>query len=139
VPSYIEENLDGRTFRAVLVEAGVQFVRANDLGLRGAPDPVWIPRVGRDGLVIVTSDVRTRYRPAEKRALVASRARVICLPQSRAATHTMLARNFVNAQGVLARFIARHQAPWLVTLNLPVNREDISKGVHGRLRPVQLE
>lgn len=135
---FLDENLDGKTFRSVLTWAGVPFLGASDRGLRGQPDALWTPMVSAEGLVIVTSDVRTRFQPAEKAALVVSRARVIYLTQSRSSTHTMLAQNFVNAQPAIRRFISRNEAPWLATLNLPVKLEDIAKGVPGSLRPQRL-
>ena len=50
-------------------------MRCRDLKLGGLPDEDWIPQVSGRDLVIVTADVRTRYRPAEKQAIVAAKAR----------------------------------------------------------------
>src|SRR5690606_39532980 len=63
---FLDENLDGKTFRSVLTWAGVPFLGASDRGLRGQPDALWIPMVSAEGLEIVTSDVRTRFQPDRK-------------------------------------------------------------------------
>lgn len=116
---YIDENLDGQAFVGVLLSSGVRVIRCRDLGFGGTEDAAWIPEVSKMGLVIVTADVRTRYRPVEKQALIAAQARVIHLKLGSRATHAELALNFVSTLKDIERFINRSPAPWLVTLSRP--------------------
>src|SRR5690606_38725434 len=116
---YIDENLDGETFVGILLSAEVPIIRCRDLGFGGIEDAIWIPQVTERGLVIVTADVRTRYRPAEERALIAAQARAIHLKLGNRATHSELARNRVNTLRDIERFIKRNPAPWVATLSRP--------------------
>lgn len=115
---YIDENLDGAAYVGVLEAAGIRVGRCRDLGYRGVPDAIWIPDVTRLGYVIVTADDRTRYRPAEKRALVSTGARVI-VQKLRNRTHRDLADNFAASYASIERFVRRHPGPWVATLSMP--------------------
>lgn len=132
---YLDENLDGHTFVSVLLAARVAVVRCRDLRLGGLPDEVWIPQVSEMDLVIVTADVRTRYRFAEKQAIVAAKARVIHLRLGKRATHANLAHNFVNTLPDIVRFVKRSQRPWIVTLARPATP---NAGERGRLNKIEL-
>lgn len=114
---YVDENLDGR-FAEVLVAGGVDVVRCKELGLRAVPDAIWIPRVTRLGLIIVTGDRLIRYRAMEREALRSSRSRVLFIRVGNA-KHDDLGRIFVDSLSVVQRFVERHSAPWLVTLGRP--------------------
>jgi|SRR5690606_27735915 len=114
---YVDENLDGR-FADVLEAGGVDVVRCRELNLRAVPDAVWIPRVTRLGLIIVTGDRLIRYRTVEREALRASRSRVLFIRVGDA-RHDELGRIFVDSHSIVQRFAAIHDAPWLVTLGRP--------------------
>lgn len=128
---YIDENLQG-LFADTLVAAGVSLVRCRDLGLVGVADAIWIPKVTKLGLVIVTGDVRIRYRTVEKAALMRSGARVLFVTLGKA-THSDLAQNFVVCLPDIVRFVAKHPAPWLATLSRPSQVGNV-----GRIRKIDL-
>lgn len=130
---YLDENVSGRVFVEILRAAGINLVTCGELGLAGAPDELWIPKVTELQHVILSGDIRTRYIGAEKLALSASRARMIYIKQGNRTTHAQLADNFVNTHRQIQRFIRRHPAPWLVTLTRPPNVSSISDGKPGRL------
>jgi len=135
---FVDENLDGPAFLDVLDAAWVTYMTARSLGLRGVADAAWIPRVSAEGLIIVTADVRIRYTPLEKQALVNSGARVVFLRRGKHATHAQLAQNFANAIPAVRGHAARRVPPWLVTLGLPADPLDVYKGRHGSMNPIVL-
>lgn len=135
---FVDENLDGAAFLDRLEAAGATYLTARGLGVRGVADAAWIPRVAKIGLIVVTADVRIRYSPLEKQAIVNSGARMVFLRRGQHATHALLAKNFVNAIPAIRGHAVRHVPPWLVTLGLPADPRDVDEGVHGRINPIHL-
>ena len=85
------------------------------------------------GLVVVTGDRLLRYRTVEKAALRSSGSRVLFVRVG-GVSHDDLARSFIDSVRVIDRFIAKHEAPWLVTLARPA-----IPGRPGRLNRLDLE
>jgi hypothetical protein len=52
-----------------LTKLGIRFERQLDRFPRGTPDETWLPLVGGNGWVLLTTDKRIRYNLLEKRAL----------------------------------------------------------------------
>jgi len=134
----VDENLDGHSFVDILLAAAIPVTRCRDLSFGGVEDKSWIPQVSKMGLIIVTADVRTRFRPAEKQALIAARARVIHLRLGNRATHADLAQNFVRTRIDIERFIKRNLAPWVVTLTRPTTTASGRAIQAGRLNRIML-
>jgi hypothetical protein len=65
----------GRAVGGRLAAEGVRVELHNDHFAQGTPDAVWLSEVGRRGWVVLTKDVRIRYRPNEKQALLAAGVR----------------------------------------------------------------
>jgi hypothetical protein len=67
---YLDENLcNSRAIHGALNKLGVRFVRHLDQFQRGTLDEAWLPLVGSEGWVLLTTDKRIRYNFLEKRAL----------------------------------------------------------------------
>jgi hypothetical protein len=53
----------------------VRVVLHDEVFAQGTPDAEWLPSVGAQGWIVFTRDLRLRYRPAEKEALIAAGVR----------------------------------------------------------------
>lgn len=128
---FLDENL-GRRVGSVLKEAGFNVVTSHDLGLAGRPDVEWISQVAAQDRIIITADANIRLVPAEKAAVIAARARLITVRIGKVATVINVAVNIVNSQAVLERFIARTDAPWIISLSMP-DEQSFKLGRPGKL------
>jgi len=71
---FLDENLCNSTaILETLKRLGVRFERHLERFSRGAPDDEWLPFVGANGWILLTSDTRIRYNLLEKRALQKNR------------------------------------------------------------------
>ena len=67
---YLDENLcNAKAILEALKKLGVPFERHLAHFPRGTPDETWLPLVGKNGWVLLTTDKRIRYNFLEKRAL----------------------------------------------------------------------
>jgi hypothetical protein len=67
---YLDENLcNSRAILDTLARLNVRFERHLDHFARGTLDEIWLPMVGSQGWVLLTSDKRIRYNFLERRAL----------------------------------------------------------------------
>ncbi len=68
---YLDENhCNNKCILSVLNQAGIQVKRHLDYFARGTPDEEWLPKVGMEAWVLLTTDVRIRYRSAERHAVI---------------------------------------------------------------------
>ncbi|HEY3005514.1 MAG TPA: hypothetical protein VGJ44_24420 [Kribbellaceae bacterium] len=83
---------------------------------RDALDDMWIPIAGRLGLVVLSRDKRLRYKPVERRALVAHAVRVVNLTSSNNLSSwdrlTLITRHWQRIE-----MRARTPGPWLLALS----------------------
>ena len=74
---YLDENhCNNKKILSVLQGAGIPVERHLDHFLRGTPDEEWLPLVGSQGWVLLTTDKRIRYRLNERRAVLTHRIRL---------------------------------------------------------------
>lgn len=74
---YLDENhCNNRHIPAVLQNAGMQLERHLDHFRRGTPDDEWLPLVGQNRWVLLTTDKRIRLRWNERRAVTEHRVRM---------------------------------------------------------------
>jgi hypothetical protein len=67
---YLDENLcNSIAIQETLTRLGVRFERHLSHFLRGILDEAWLPFVGKNGWILLTTDKRMRYNLLEKRAL----------------------------------------------------------------------
>lgn len=68
---YLDENhCNNKYILSVLKSAGIQVERHLDHFARGTPDEEWLPLVGMNGWVVLTTDKRIRYRSNERQAVI---------------------------------------------------------------------
>jgi PIN domain-containing protein len=73
---YLDENLcNSRAILDTLTRLSVRHERHLDHFGRGTLDETWLPKVGLNGWVLLTTDKRIRYNFLEKRALEANAVR----------------------------------------------------------------
>src|SRR5216683_7263711 len=73
---YLDENLcNSAVILETLAKLGVRFERHLSHFSRGTLDESWLPLVGKNGWVLLTTDKRMRYNLLEKRALEKNRVR----------------------------------------------------------------
>jgi hypothetical protein len=76
---FIDRSLGIEPIRTELIKAGLSVQIHDEYFPRDEEDRVWLRDVGERGWVVLTKDQRLRYRPLEKAALKASKARVFVL------------------------------------------------------------
>jgi len=121
---FVDENLDGPAFVEPLRRAGIDLVRHRDLFAQGVPDTTWLPAVAADGLIILTADVRIRFRPLEVAAIVESRASVLMIRKGKNMTHPRLAALLIRSQPVVTTFFATCMAPCVAVLTSRPDSDD---------------
>jgi hypothetical protein len=74
---YLDENhCNNRHILAVLRTAEIAVERHLDHFSRGTPDEDWLPLVGKNGWILLTTDKRIRYRANEREAVVRHKVRM---------------------------------------------------------------
>jgi hypothetical protein len=74
---YLDENhCNNKSVLAVLKNAQIIVERHLEHFPRGTSDETWLPFVGANGWILLTSDGKIRYRTNEKRAVVTNRVRM---------------------------------------------------------------
>jgi hypothetical protein len=101
----------GNVFPATLEASGLAVERHAAHFPPDCPDEEWLSAVGAHGWVVVTRDMRIRYRPNELAAVI--RHRVSLLVVVGKATHAELAANFVRT-ALRIRALLGRQAPPLI-------------------------
>lgn len=70
--------------------------------------------MAQNGWITLTSDVRLRYNPSEKEAVMQSNAAIIILASDY--THHRLAENFLAARELIVNFVRQNPAPFIARL-----------------------
>lgn len=74
---YLDENhCNNKHILAVLNSAEIAVERHLDHFPRGTPDEEWLPTVGNNGWLLLTTDKRIRHRANEKEAVIRHRVRM---------------------------------------------------------------
>lgn len=66
------------------------------------------------GWIALTNDVRLRYNPGEKEAVMQSNAAIIILASDY--THQQLAENFLGTRELIVHFVRSNQPPFIARL-----------------------
>ena len=80
-------------------------------------DTVWIPKVGAKGWIVLTKDKNIRRRPREIEAVTAGNVRMFTLPNANL-TGQEMAERFVESRLRIARFLKKHQPPFVAVVLL---------------------
>jgi predicted nuclease of predicted toxin-antitoxin system len=103
----VAESLSGAGFRVV--------AQGNEIPL-GLPDPELFAMAAAKGLVLLSKDLRSRYRPAEKAAIVQCRLAVFQLARGNW-TGAEMAGAFIKAKSRILRYLKKQDRPFIVRLN----------------------
>jgi hypothetical protein len=79
------------------------------------PDEDWLPAVGRRGWVVITRDLKIRYRAIEKEAALASGVRMISLTARRLSAGE-LGEAFVASSARVMRLLDAQRSPFIATM-----------------------
>jgi len=121
----------GRQFPAELRRAGVVVEMHDDHFGPLTPDPVWLREVGRRGWVALSHDQKLRYRPQERD--MAMRAGVPLFVLVGKATHSALAKNFVQTLPKVLRFLDENHRPFIARIYRPSPVAGVESGKAGRV------
>ena len=96
--------MEGGKFAEILIAEGLHIEQHRDHFENGTADTIWIPEVAKAGMITVTGDENTRYKPQEIKMIVISKARVLHVVNGKNATHPMLAKNFAQTKEKIESF-----------------------------------
>ena len=83
----------------------------------GAADTVWLPVVGRLGLVVLTRDKRIRHRPLERQALLDHGVRACFLTSGGSLDLFAQLRLWLRSWDEIEVLVKDRPAPWLASVN----------------------
>lgn len=91
---------------------------------RGTPDDAWLQTAGKLGLVVLTRDMRIRYRPVEKAAWLKFGVRGFILTgkdsQSTQRSQAILSANWHTIEEIISQ---RPYGPWMYSVTASAIRE----------------
>jgi len=99
-----------------LIDAGIPVELHDDHFAPDCPDADWLAEVGRRGWIVITRDLRIRYRAVEREAVLAHDVRVISLTARRLSAEE-LGRAFVAVVRRVEHFVERTPGPFIATLS----------------------
>ena len=105
----------GRQVGLALCEAGWKVERHEDHFPDDAEDAAWLPVVGERGWVTLTKDKAIRRNEVERRAVVASGARVFALSGN--LTSKEMSEILLENKLKIARFLKNYQAPYIARVS----------------------
>lgn len=123
---FTDRNL-GKKVPAILRGAGLKVESHLDHftekdGTDSTPDEEWLPFVGRRGWILLTLDKRMNYRARQKDQIMMSGLRAFLFTGQ--ATGERHAQNFLRSLPRIARFLARHEGPFIAKLRLSSERDE---------------
>jgi PIN domain-containing protein len=98
-----------------LTKTGIRFERHLDHFDRGTTDETWLPLVGSNGWVLLTSDKRIRYNLLERRALEQYSVREFVFTSGNMSGQDM-AVALELAFPKIRRFCRKHQPPFVASI-----------------------
>jgi hypothetical protein len=97
-------------------------------------DDTWLPRVGRNKWVLLTTDDRMQYRGAEAAAIKRYRVRSFVFRSHMSGTG--MASFLIKMMPAMRQFCGRHRAPFIGLL-LPSEKIKLVMDEHGRVGPLK--
>ena len=113
---FIDRCLGRHDFPRALLDAGLAVELHVDHFAPDCRDEEWLAAVGRRGWIVITRDLRIRYRVVEREAVQSSGARVISLT-ARQLTATDLGKAFAAAVSAVEQFVAITPGPFIATMS----------------------
>lgn len=112
---FLDRSLGKKRIAAALRLAGATVRVHDDYFPPNAKDEDWLPRVGREGWVVLTKDHRIRYRNLERAALMNAGVGAFILTSGDLSGEEM-AKIFVKALPAVSRFLTKHRKPFIARL-----------------------
>jgi len=113
---FIDRSLGVEPVRSALATSGLKVEIHDDHFSRDEDDRVWLTEIGQRGWVVLTKDQRLRYRPLEKEALKASKARVFVLTAGNL-RGIDIATAFSTALPEIAKILGSHPGPFVARVS----------------------
>ncbi len=107
----------GKQFPSILSAAGLTVERHKDYFADDASDEEWLEAIGEKGWIAISHNLRIRYMPNERDAVV--RHRVSLLIVIGKAPLPQLAQAFVKTYPRIERFLAEHTPPFIAKVYRP--------------------
>jgi len=113
---YLDENhCNNKRILAVLEKLEIQVERHLDHFARGTSDEDWLPFVGKNGWILLTSDGRIRYRSNEKQAVVENNVRMFYFSNNNMSGEQM-ATAIEEALPEIYKLCAKHAPPFIAAI-----------------------
>ena len=119
----------GKIFPQILRDAGLTVERLDDHFEHDTDDEVWLSEVGRRGGVAISRNLRIRYQPNQRDAVMRAGTRLFIVIGK--VPHQQLAENFVVTVNKVKRFVEKTSAPFIARVYRPL--ECIAQRVQIRL------
>jgi hypothetical protein len=113
---FIDRCLGKQAFPRPLIEAGLEVELHDDHFAIDCPDELWLAEAGRRDWIVVTRDLRIRYREVERDAAFSNQVRIISLTARRLSADD-LGRAFATHAVALRRFLVRMRGPFIATMS----------------------
>ena len=114
---FLDENHCGNPYlREVLVSANVTFVSHLDHFAAGTEDTEWLPRVGRLGWCLLTTDKRIRKRPLERAAVRENAVRMFYFANNDASGQQM-GETLRRALPEMQKLVLEQKPPFIASIN----------------------
>ncbi|MCG8360190.1 MAG: hypothetical protein MI920_31890 [Kiloniellales bacterium] len=107
----------GTRFPDILQDAGLTVERHADHFVHNAPDEEWLAEVSRRGWIALTHNLRIRYVPNERQAVIDHRVSLLVIVGH--APFPDLAQSFVATLPRIERFLERHEPPFIAKVYRP--------------------
>lgn len=124
---FLDRSIEAESLYRALIGAGAQVERHSAHFRHDELDAVWLSQAAARGWVILTRDRRIRYRPLERQAVVASRARLFSVVAGNL-SGSVLADLLVSQLPRIASLAVDTPAPFLAV----VRRDGVSIAFRGR-------
>lgn len=122
---FVDRSLGKHLVASALRSAGVMVEVHDDHFSPDATDEHWLAEAGRRKWIVLTKDIRLRYHPREKKALLRHGARAFILT-ARDLKGEEMAAAFASALPRIQRFLKTHTEACIVA----VSRDGILRVVH---------
>jgi len=121
----------GTQFPNILQAAGLSVERHAEHFVHNAPDAEWLAEISRRGWIALTHNLRIRYIPNERQAVIDHRASLLVIVGS--APFPDLADAFVAMLPRIERFLKKHEPPFIAKVYRP-SPEEVARRVTARGR-----
>jgi len=114
---FVDRSLGRKVIPIALRQAGEDVRIHDDFFPQNAEDPVWLTEAGKRGWVVLTKDVRIRYRAIETNALLTAKVRAFVLTAKGDLSGQEMADIFIKALPAIKRLCAKVPPPFIARVS----------------------